>query len=266
MEVNNSNSSNLNTSKLYLEDSYLFELKGSKLIAVEDYPKESNFYAMIFDKTIFHPQGGGQPSDEGYLENQSKKIIVNLSTISYDRERDLVLHKISKEEFSKSDIQLYDEFDMKINEEKRRLFARLHSAGHLLDISVNKIGLNLVPGKGYHFQDGPYVEYSGSLDKAKIPSLVAEIEKNSNEIISQSTLENSSISKFYDYEDGKKEFGTIPSYLPENKPFRWVKLLKEDLGCPCGGTHVKHVKDIQSIKINKITNKGKVVRVSYNVI
>ena len=23
---------------------------------------------MIFDKTIFHPQGGGQPNDEGYLE------------------------------------------------------------------------------------------------------------------------------------------------------------------------------------------------------
>jgi Ser-tRNA(Ala) deacylase AlaX len=259
------NKSNLNTCKLYLDDSYLFECQGSKLIAIEDYPKESNFYAMIFDKTIFHPQGGGQPSDEGNIENKSKSILVNLNTIGYDRERDLVLHKISKEEFSKLAIQLNDEFDMKINEDKRRLYARLHSAGHLLDISVNKIGLNLVPGKGYHFQDGPYVEYSGTVDKSKIPSLVEEIEKISNEIISQSTFENQTISKFYDFEDGKKEFGTIPSYLPENKPFRWVKLLKEDLGCPCGGTHVKHVKDIQSMKINKITNKGKLVRISYNV-
>lgn len=41
--------------------------------------------------------------------------------------------------------------------------------------------------------------------------------------------------------------------------------MKEDLGCPCGGTHVKHIKEIGSLKINKVQNKGKNVRVSYEV-
>jgi hypothetical protein len=41
---------------------------------------------------------------------------------------------------------------------------RLHSAGHLLDAALSSLGLlrrhSLVPGKGYHFADGPYVGMS----------------------------------------------------------------------------------------------------------
>lgn len=50
---------------------------------------------------------------------------------------------------------------MKVDEEKRRLYARVHSAGHLLDIAVNQLGYQWVPGKGYHFPTGAYVEYQG---------------------------------------------------------------------------------------------------------
>lgn len=31
-------------------------------------------------------------------------------------------------------------------------------------MSVKKIGLKWVGTKGYHFPDGPYVEYTGTLD------------------------------------------------------------------------------------------------------
>ena len=53
--------------------------------------------------------------------------------------------------------------------------ARLHSAGHLIDIAVKRVGLvvfyiiifklkNWQPNKGYHFPDSPYVEYIGNYD------------------------------------------------------------------------------------------------------
>jgi Ser-tRNA(Ala) deacylase AlaX len=42
-------------------------------------------------------------------------------------------------------------------------------------------------------------------------------------------------------------------------------MVPDDFGCPCGGTHVPHVKDIEEINITKITKKGKNVRVSYTV-
>lgn len=51
-----------------------------------------------------------------------------------------------------------------IDEARRRLHARLHSAGHALDVAMARIGLGgecLKPTKGYHFADGPYVEYEG---------------------------------------------------------------------------------------------------------
>lgn len=255
-----------NSDKEFLNDSYKYSLEGAKIIKIEEYPKDGNFYGLILDKTIFHPQGGGQPSDEGEIESKDKGVVLKLEGATLDRERDIVLHKVSKDKFDSTGFSVGDLVDIKINEEKRELYARLHSAGHLLDISVSQLGLDLNPGKGYHFPEGPYVEYSGKIDKTQIDSLIKQIEKISNEIIENSENEDTSISKIYSYEEGVKESLKIPPYLPENKPFRWVKLLKNDTGCPCGGTHVKHVKDIKGLKINKISNKGKVVRISYNVI
>lgn len=47
---------------------------------------------------------------------------------------------------------------IKVDEAKRRMHARLHSAGHLLDAAMRDIGYgHLEPSKGYHFADGPYV-------------------------------------------------------------------------------------------------------------
>lgn len=43
----------------------------------------------------------------------------------------------------------------------RRKHAKLHSAGHLLDLAVQNLGFGWETAKGYHFEDGPYVEYKG---------------------------------------------------------------------------------------------------------
>ncbi len=271
------------TEKEYLSDSYLFELSNCKVLNIENWPKDENAFAFIFEKTIFHPQGGGQPSDEGIII--CDKIELKVESVSYEREKDLVLHKIVKknifqilkdnnllieESCNLLDLSkqffLNKEFTQKINSDKRILFAKLHSAGHLLDLVVSSLGLNLIPGKGYHFPDGPYIEYNGNIDKNNIPMLCEEFQKKANEFIEKTEDENIAIAKFYDYEEGKNRFRCLPTYLAVNKPFRWVKLIKDDLGCPCGGTHVKHIKDIKKMKITKITNKGKVVRICYNVI
>ncbi|NIV93394.1 alanyl-tRNA editing protein, partial [candidate division KSB1 bacterium] len=47
------------TDLIYQTDSYLQELK-AKVTAIQD-------EAVVFDKTIFYPGGGGQPADAGKI-------------------------------------------------------------------------------------------------------------------------------------------------------------------------------------------------------
>ena len=57
------------TVPLYLEDTYAFEKKDVKFLETrmvgEDESKLET--VVITESTIFHPQGGGQPSDTGHL-------------------------------------------------------------------------------------------------------------------------------------------------------------------------------------------------------
>ena len=84
---------------------------------------------MIFDKTIFHPQGGGQPSDEGYFEIGSKRYIVKKLVAPRNpyEEPYTIKHYYKGEGGFLKGVKVIQVVDM----EKRLLYARYHSAGHL---------------------------------------------------------------------------------------------------------------------------------------
>lgn len=159
---------------------------------------------------------------------------------------------------------------LKVDGEKRKIYARYHSAGHLLDIAVRRVGqTHLQPGKGFHFPVGAFVEYIGVVDNAikdKLPQMITDA---ANGIIKEKreAAEASEVwSKVLPYEEaGKILHGGVPSYIPQGQDLRVVKLTPEDEGCPCGGTHVKSVLDIVGIEVTKIVKKGKNTRVSYTV-
>jgi hypothetical protein len=49
---------------------------------------------------------------------------------------------------------------------------------------MNRAGrTDLKPGKGYHFEDGAYVEYIGVVDDKDRESLIATLNKNCAELI-----------------------------------------------------------------------------------
>ena len=85
-------------------------------------------------------------------------------------------------------------------------------------------------------------------------------------IIEETKAEDTMWNKMCDYEEGKEALGgSVPPYLPEGEQFRVVKLLEDDKGCPCGGTHVKHISDIGGVTVKRIQKKKKNTRVSYSV-
>lgn len=155
-----------------------------------------------------------------------------------------------------------EEVSLQIDEGKRRLYALYHSGGHLLDLALRQCGLgDLKPIKGYHFPKGAYVEYSGNIDAKKKDEVLETINQCLASLIQKS--EQDVDARVLVYDEAKLFLGgSVPDYV-KDPIFRVVKLLPEDSGYPCGGTHVKNVSDFKELKVNKINQKGKTTRFSY---
>ncbi|MEK7173608.1 MAG: hypothetical protein AAB710_00840 [Patescibacteria group bacterium] len=127
-------------------------------------------------------------------------------------------------------------------------------------MAVTALKLNWVPGKGYHFPEGPYVEYAGSLDGLDKEKLKTDIENLCNKFVEENR-ETKLI--FMDKEKMKEVCHFVPDYIPEGKPARVV--MYGDFGVPCGGTHVGHLGNIRKMTLRKIKAEGKNIRVGYDV-
>jgi len=208
---------------------------------------------IILDETIFYPQGGGQPYDQGFIESPSGKF-----KVEEVRFVDGIVRHIGS--FESGSFKPGDKVTLNVNKERRLLNSKIHSAGHLVDLAVNALKLDWIPGKGFHFPEGPYVEYIGSLGNRDKEELKEKIEKLCNEFIQEHIKITSS---FMDKENMKQVCSYIPEYIPEGKPTRVVMF--GEFGFPCGGTHINNLEEIEAITIPKIKTKGETIRVSYRL-
>jgi len=217
---------------------------------------------VIVDKTIFHPQGGGQPKDEGVIKGGEAEF-----TVEDIKNQGSYISHIGCFAEEGQTFEEDQEINQKIDGNLRRQYVRCHSAGHLIDMAMDKVGFgHLDPGKGYHFLKGSYVEYIGVVETEKREKLKEDLNTSIKEIISSIKEDDSSTSKNYSYDEAKEILGCCPPYLPEGKDIRIVKLCEDDKGCPCGGTHVKHIKDIEGIEVSRIQKKKKNTRVCYSIV
>ncbi|GMH18785.1 hypothetical protein Nepgr_020626 [Nepenthes gracilis] len=222
--------------------------------------------ALILDSTIFHPQGGGQPSDTGFItipDDPRFKFVVQ-DVRSRD---DIVFHYglLEDAEGCELDQKLDNgkEIHLHVDELRRCLHSRLHSAGHLLDICIQNVGLgHFQPGKAYHFPNGPFVEYIGSIQQNELQSKREELESNANALISRGGKVSAVV---LPYEEAAKLCGgQLPDYIPKGSTPRIVKI-GEYPGCPCGGTHVLDISDIKGIKVSQIRTKKGTTKVFYSI-
>lgn len=198
--------------------------------------------ALVFDQTIFYPQGGGQPWDTGTITGANGSFTVN--EVRFDPETGIVYHIGDLT----GTLNAGDEVQCTVDAPRRTLHSRLHSGGHIIDMAVRQLGLDWKPGKGYHFPEGPYIEYSGALDEDKKENLKTEIERISNQLIEQKIPVTV---KF------------VADQLVNGKPARVV--LYGDFAVPCGGTHVNNLAEIGGITVRKIKQEKGAIRVGYDV-
>lgn len=233
--------------------------------APEGTSKLPDQFVVILDRTILHPQGGGQPNDEGSLTNGTVTFKI---TGLLNKEGEVIWH-VGTFEPAGSTFAEGSEVSCHVDEQKRRLYARVHSAGHLLDVAMSMAGrTDLKPSKGYHFSDGSYVEYIGNVEEKDRKALIDKLNENCASLIASTPDSMPVFKKVATYDEANvllEKAGGVPEYIPKGQSLRVLKLVESDAGCPCGGTHVSHVKDIVKINVSKIQKKGKNIQVKYEV-
>ncbi len=235
----------------YFENTYQFESTGKIVDILSTLEGKTT---LILDQTIFYPQGGGQPYDVGTIHHSQGRF-----RVSEVRMKEGIVHHIGTIEHGAFSIG--ENVLLKIDETRRRLNARLHSAGHLIDVAVESFRKNWVAGKGYHFPEGPYVEYEAEITPEEIEPFRKMLEQKTNHLLHQHTPVKKQI---VEKENVHELCGFTPDYLPDGKPVR-VITLSGSKGCPCGGTHVENTKEIGLVHVTKITSKKGIIRVSYSL-
>lgn len=243
------------TELTYLENSQSFNstAKVTRIDLMDD-----DRFAIQLDHTIFYPQGGGQPSDQGMIKKGKSEFKVE--EVTYNNGE--VNHIGRYQDNNNFRLNLGEEVELAVDGARRTVNTRLHSAGHLIDSALRVLEIeDLVPIKGFHFPEGPYVEYSGNLTDDQERVILQKLEDQINSMISQGFEVQSQMATVKEL---SKIAVFVPVDLPANKPIRAITVW-EEMWLPCGGTHVKNISDIGRVVINKIGRKSGNIRISYEV-
>lgn len=222
-------------------------------------------YALTTTSTIFHPQGGGQPSDTGTITTPSGTIFTVEAVRTDALHPEQVLHfgQFSTESPTPAPescppgstvIQCIDAA-------KRLLYSRYHTAGHVLGAAVRHLLQDTIPGfdelKASHFPDAAACEFAGSIDGAHKPAIQAKVDEYVAAGLDVGI-------EWWDRERFQREglLRLVPEGEMPGEGWRVVRIRGAEC-YPCGGTHVATTAECGETVVRKIARKAGVSRVSY---
>tara|TARA_R110002110_G_scaffold60913_3_gene171345 strand:+ start:359 stop:2974 length:2616 start_codon:yes stop_codon:yes gene_type:complete len=198
--------------------------------------KDGKMYQLVFDKTPFYPEGGGQVGDKGYLEDIHGDVVYILDT---KKESNVIIH------FSKNLPKHLDETLKAVVDKKQRSRTECnHTATHLLHQALREILGTHVEQKGSAVHS-KYLRFDFSHFSKMTTEQLQDVENFVNRrIAGKLPLEekrNIPMQQAID-EGAMALFGE--KYGDDVRAIRFGQSIEL-----CGGTHVKNTSEIWHFKI-----------------
>jgi alanyl-tRNA synthetase len=238
----------MSTKLSYFEDTYKF----NELAVITATGRDEIGLFVLLDQTIFYPQGGGQPSDTGTMDSGHIAIPVHFVKCVGSEVR----HYTDKD----YDQMVGTQVLCSIDPEKRLKHARLHSAGHFISSVVEILYPDWQAIKGHHFPDQCYIEFSSqsnSPEDISVELIMKEIEAfiKMDCKITQKQITGDQLQELCP---------NLPYAVPQDKQVRIVRMGDFPF-TPCGGTHIKSLKELGNLEITKYKIKAKCMKISYRI-
>lgn len=193
---------------------------------------------IMFDKTTFYAEMGGQVADIGTATNKTTQIIIG-NVIKAPHQQHLHFIKVM---FGK--IHVGDSFTLKVNKNRRRLIMRNHSATHLLDATLSQVLGPTVEQKGSFVSD-EHLRFDFNYNSKLDGKTIKLIEKKVNEQIALGLDVETMVLPI---EEAKKLGAKMVFTEKYGDVVRVVKMGNYSIEF-CGGTHVSNTSDIGIFKI-----------------
>lgn len=236
----------MKTEQVYYEEPYATEAT-VEIAAIS--PRNGGAVAVELNRTIFYPEGGGQPTDQGELTTDTGSIKVN----SVRTQNGEIVH----EGKMTGTVEVGQRGTASLKWPRRHKYMRIHSAGHLLHDVLTDMRPDLKAVRGKH-GDKAFLEYEGKLDPGSLDELQAKVNEAVAADLPVKTWECS-------YEELAEMCKALPPNLPKDKQLRVLRI-GEFEPMPDGGVQVKSTAEIGRVVIHHITNEDGHTIIRYGVV
>ena len=220
--------------EIFRSDPYLSASEAMVVAVLEE--------GLILDKTVFYPEGGGQPGDIGRIANNIFEADVKNTIKSTNGILHLTDNKLGA-------ISEGDNVKIDIDWERRYSLMRMHTALHILCSIVD--GAVTGGSVGSHKSR---LDFDIPGERPDKESLTQELMK----IVDRNYPVTSSWISDQELQQNPNLIRTMSVKPPTGTgQVRMIRIGDNIDFQPCGGTHVKSTGEVGKIKISKIENKGK---------
>ncbi len=256
MNVQSNFFSNLNISSEFMGYHHLSQLDATPVIIFEDeviLKNISNEGFVIFDKTPFYAESGGQVADSGYITNKANDFYATIIDVQKGP-HGWHIHHIK---VVKGQLKTGAKYQLYVNQLKRSLTMNNHSATHLLFAALTQV-LGHSSVQAGSFLNDQYLRF----DFASNPKPSREVINKAQALANKWIKAKAAVKIIHTTIDKALAMGAISLEKSEySENVRVVELNKYSLEL-CGGTHVANISDIEEIQvINYDTKQSGVYRI-----